>query len=408
MPVRSGDQWMYRGAVYDSALTKVVHLRSVDGFVEVNQPGFNNGMMNNPNQNQPMGWGTMVQGDRVMRLPSQNIGTVKGRSPAFLQDIPALVTLNEDQQQQRQAMQQGPPRVRTSLVFYDLNSVSTQLEIVLSDEPRQINQQYSPFGLQQDILAAPGRLAAVVQDKLYVIETSSLDRSRFPAPPKLEAPAGVQLIDGTKPTVIAFTASNMKSPIEFSLAADRKEFEIDKSTGKLTIDGKALAVTATETLLQVVSQQRGWRGGVPEKTSPAELVEKYLKTVGPKYTDITGSQPVGVPVVVRLNVIAVDDEQQKTTFDEEAFLNVPKQLLIDRLNKQQTELDASQQQQQQLMVEQQRRFSNRRATSEPSADVAELRKELDELKTQMAELQKQNTELAAQNKLLKELETDKK
>jgi hypothetical protein len=407
LPIREDNGWLLDGVVYDSDLSHIVQLRSPVGFADVNPANFNPQQFNN-GQAWASGWGLAVQNDRLMRMPSQNLGQIQGTNAAFLRDVPAVATLLVENQQDPNDPQQ--PRITTSVLFFDLIAASKQATVVLSDETRQPNQQFYggyPGQPGQAILCAPGRLAVVAQDKLYVLDTSSLQKTLFPSPPKVMCEPGVKIINATGPTVIGFTASNLKAPVEFALDPDVKGIEIDKSSGKLTVDGSALISKGVEQLSQNIGQQMMYFQpgiGQPVQRTAQQALDASAEAPSAKYLALTGKKPDGIPMLVRVKVVALDADQQKVNCEVAGLICIPSQKVLDLVTARQAEQAANQKR---MQEQQEQMFGNRRAMTTQPANAA-LQKQLDDLKAQVADLQKQNTELAAQNKMLKEMVMEQK
>jgi hypothetical protein len=421
MPVRNETGWETDGVLYDADMSHILGLKNPSGFSEVTSVGFN-GQFPNNGQQFPTNWGLTVQGDRLMRPPSQNLGTIQGSGAVFLKDLPAVATLLVETAQNRNPMQQQQPRTTTAVLLFDLVSATRQFSVVLSDEVLQ-NQPYNPYGYpgqpNQPILTAPGRIVIVAQQKLYVLETASLDKTKFPYPPQLSCEPGVKIIDPAAPTVIGFSAAHLKAPVEYSLDPDVKGLEIDKTSGKLTVDGPALMNKAAEQMAQTIAQQMmymqpgagGWANqnpnGQPTRRTPQEVIDAQTAAAVAKFTAFTGKKPDGIPMLVRMNAVAMDAEQQKVTCETAAFLCVPTQKVMDLVAAHQAEQEANQKRMQEQQELQQQMYGNRRRLATQPSDFA-LQKQIDDLKSQIADLQKQNTELAAQNKMLKEMVLEQK
>lgn len=395
LPTRTETGWMVDGVVYDSTFSHAIELRDPTGFPEASTGGFNQSF-NYGQQLQAAEWGLAIQGDRVIRPPSQLIGTVHGTNPAFLRDIPAVAALRTEMSPRQSPT--DPPRTTTSVQLFDLVSAAERASIVLSDEVRQ-NQPYGnsyPGQPGQSILAAGGHIAVLLYDKLFVLETASLDRAKFPDPPQLTCESGIKLIDPSKPTVISFSAAHLKPPVEFALDPDVKGMNIDKASGRLTIDGPALIPNATAQAAQMAAQQLTsfQPNSPPIRRTPQQAVDAFAQGPVERYAAIMGTKPDGVPMLVRMNVVAIDSEQQRVTRKLACFLCVPSQSVAAKLAAQQVEMA----QRQPPMG-----YSTPRTGPASRPGDGTLQQQIDKLQAQIADLQKQNTELAAQNKMLKEL-----
>ena len=393
-PVRVNDGWYFRGIVWNSDLTAPRLIIRPDGFSPM--PGAGRQQFLDPNGAAPAGsWGVQLYGNRLTRLGGQTIGQVRGHSPVLLEDVPAVASLDREEVQNR-----GRPerRDKRQVIFCDLITAQVAEPLVLYDEPAPHLTYGQPFQSER-LVSASGVLLAQINDRLFVLSTRTTPAARFPVPFTLTINDPVVVAERAHKAIVGFTTRGGKPPIQYALSAEAPGFEIDKVSGKVTIDAGALTPRAIEAVSDVLAQRMGqsvpglnsYRTATtqPLNQSPAAVLAEYQKSQTARFASMSAKPAIGIPVAVTFGVVAQDTEQQTANGDTLAFVMIPPDVVLSRLKQK---------------ISQNQQVASRTVPVNPSGRPAtQPVNEIESLRQQVMELKRQNQVLEAQNQLLKEL-----
>jgi hypothetical protein len=409
-PVPVGDGWYYDGAVFDHTLSKArllvqplmsqyppllrVTTASVERYERYGDPRAGATVA---------AFGVAVQSGLLRRPGSnQHVGQLGGVDSVGLIDLPAAVSLSRGS---RENPNQAGPRDRAELVLREMVTGTEVGHIVLFDEPPDSAFQFGGGGvIPGRLAAAPGVVAALVRDRVFVVPTKDLDAGKFPPPLHFEVRQSALAIDASAPAKLAHVARGGKGPLEFTLGGEMPGLTLDAQSGELTFDPAPFVEKAAAPLVQQSGQFRQPDASGKQPTF-AEGVETYRKMMGERVERLTGRKPAGIPVLVPVSVIARDQEQQTASLDYCVVLEVPAERVLRRV----AEMDAAQAASNNAAMAGNAARRNRglprpAAGAEP-AGVSDA--EAKALRDRVADLERRNHQLEAQVQLLKDLLADR-
>ncbi len=384
-PKRVNDQWFFNGCFYNADMTRVLSVYQPRNFSTYPTSGPDQ-PMNAPARfadiRPPGPWGLRLEGNALYREPRTTVGTLPMMNNAgkILDALPAVACVSVDRSNVNRYNRFGGGINAAPLVvdFYDLVSVKRQSRIVLNEN----SDMADPGQLQ----AAAGVVAVLQGTTLFVVPVSDLDAAKFPVPPMVTVDQPLPVIDPTRPTNLKFTAQGLVGAVTYSLESDYPGVSIDPQSGVVTFDGPAMATVATRSLANELARpaQYGLRTPMNPDASPPSaegLIDMYTHRIAMQYQRIFGHElKNGVPVALRLTVVARDADQQEVPGICTAFLELPVPTVSAAINE--------------------------RLSQQPAA-IPGNNPAMASLQQQIEELKKKNQELEAQNRLLKEMILEK-
>ena len=395
-----GDGWFTRGVVSDAS-GKPRLLVQPSGIVEMTSSQQVQRRMNGRDAHSSSGrvpvttWDVALMGDQLQRMTGQTIGRVEGgRDNAILNDLPAVASLVNERTEGNN--ERGtPPTERTRIVLRDLISADAKQTIVLSDEPADLHN-HNPENPK--LLAVPGRIIALANQRVFVVDTREIDARQFTPPVHFIKEQAEFILSYDKPLTLACKAQGGKSPLRFAAATDMPGISVDTATGATTIDPAPFVARAGEYIQSVMqnnSQHR--RGGGQQPEDPRAALAAFAAPVQARFKALTGRDATGYPLAIPADVLVRDDEQQTAVLNRVVLLDVPLDVITKRVEEQAAKT-REQQEQIRRQQEAQRAEMQSRRPGGGGGDGASPQQQ-----QRVAELERRIAELEAQNKLLREL-----
>lgn len=404
-PVFIGDGWYHRGVVLDDNLERARLLVRPLPFFPM-QLALSREAISFPAE-QPLlaGPGGPRSPDRFSP-PSEAVGQL------ILRDPPVRIASHQEHEPRPRNT-----RSRAKLVARDLLTGRELNALVLHHEVLG-NPKAAKSSRPNTMSSAAGVVVAAVGQRLYVVPTALLVPAKPPVPLHFAPVVQPLVIERDRPTVFTPTLRGGTGPYEFSLGSPHPAVSIDRASGKITIDPKRLGDVPSEALLPMISTN----GPNGRTLTAAEAVETARSVLAPRFTQLVGRAPRGIPVSLLLSVAARDREQRATRLDFALFYEVPADTALAWYTAQE---------------ERRRRYREqnpdhadpapaprpapsstgngvatlqqvRRRTDALEKSMDELRSKNTTLERRNAELERRNIELEAQVKLLKELTAGRK
>lgn len=350
VPVEADGGWLYNDILFDQTMTHPrLHVAPRNFIASSRIHGNNNAgaVYFDPyhRQLQLSTWGVLLQGTQIQRVSGQVVGQIAPRNQGYpfgmgmtpvvlLQDIPAAALLETTYRQTGNGINGMSTQLIASITFHDLQTAAAAGSVTLLDEPVDPQRQNQPSGAH--LIASRGALIAVVHDRLFVVPLtgagSPIDAAKLPVPLHFVNQQTYFAIGTDKPALLKHQIQGGTMPVEFTLASEAPGVELDKATGTLTLNGAALAASATDDAFQTLLARRGFvapatqPSGYPGAMQPAPfetVLAAYRKEVAPRYTRLTGREPAGIPMAFTLGLIARDKNQQTAIFNEVIVLDLP-------------------------------------------------------------------------------------
>ncbi len=329
-------------------------------------------------------WGIKLQGTRVVRQGGQvafdfgmrgMVGYGEERVGTVLPDVPAVAVVARGV-----TRGEGETLFRSTLDIYDVVDGNRQASFPLTDGPRDAEARNSHLL----VTAAPGRVVAVVDNRLFVTPTSALPMDKLAKPLQLAPPANAVAVAASGPTTLTYKTTGGRSPIRFSLGQQVDGIDLD-ARGVLTISPERMQAQAVASTMQVMQQRFRYLPGGGVARTQAELAAAYRAWAGARFQALTGHPAAGYPVGITVAVVVTDADQQTFRLLHTLLWDMPTSAIDAKL----AEQKAADDRQAAMMREAQARsaaaFGNGQGAASP--DVAALQKQVADLKAQNQMLQ---------------------
>ena len=286
------------GLVFDRSLQRVIMARHLEGFREGRL-----GADRRPETSHPL-WGVAVDARGNLIKSQRNFNLQMAASASLiLPTQPAAVVLF--------VTNRPTGGEEADLQFRDLLTGRVQFKLPIDEEGQSNRNGIIQPGMgRSNLLAiAAGKVAVVQRGMLYVIKVPPLAADKFPEPLHFKFGGGVPVVSDQKPTVLTCVAAGSDQPYEFELAQEIPGVDINKTTGTITIEPKALDATA----LDALTRDQGLLANLAG----------YLKSVTPRFRALTGSEPHGIPVAVTLVINVHDNSVQTAQMNQIVLVDLP-------------------------------------------------------------------------------------
>lgn len=216
------------------------------------------------------------------------------------------------------------PTIRIELCLYSGNSETPLRRLTLETYPNRQNRQTNQLPAFSSLCAASrSRIAAIVDDRLYVIDIDPADEDLSAARSVMTFARNQSVIvaDGERPFTLKHEIRFGKKPIQrrLLLGAGDVGLAFDEATGDVTVDGPALVQrAANELAFQGLLQ----RGELPPNEAVRRLASASAKD---EFARLSGRPPEGIPAAYLVKLRAINDDLQIAEYSYYLLLDVPLQ-----------------------------------------------------------------------------------
>lgn len=272
-------------------------------------------------------WGARIFNNQLVR-GGQNLdlGTTGG---CVLADIPAVLT---GETESPAAADPNYSDVQKYVVkVHDLITGAVVQRIVLADVDRvPLSETAYALSTAPRIVRRPGVALVQVFNRLYTLPTAHMGEGKLQTPVYFPLKQPTLTLDSPGEDIIPFRAAGGTGTIQYSLDGQANWLSIDKDTGDVTIDHDA-AIDAAVTQIALPYSNRNWGAS----TRPSDIdsnLQDLAHRFGPRYRQLAGKPPVGIPVAVMVRVIATDSQQMTAETTQGFLLDVPISPALQKIN----------------------------------------------------------------------------
>jgi hypothetical protein len=248
------------------------------------------------------------------------------------------------------------------------------------------------------VTSLPGKIIAIVNDRVFVIPSKLLTTERYAVPLHFEPQQSLITVSGNETSKITYKLRGGMKDFRYSLIQQTPGLDINPKTGEVTIDAQKL-ISGQEVnglmdqLSQLVPVETPKYGGI--LVHPPELAERAAK-VGEVVKRLLGKMPTGVPLLLRIGVRVRDSNQQEAVLEHSVVIDMPAETFQKLSDERAAQIQRNVQQRQQSDQQRRQAAAQRVAATTNPVDVAALSK-------RVAELEAENARLKAQVEVLKEI-----
>jgi hypothetical protein len=262
-----------------------------------------------------------AEGTVLRRTSGQTIGQIPGGGSVVLSNLPAVASLVLNARQ-ADGMGRTPPRTRAEIVLRELVTASPVTTISLFDEPLDpYRGGYGDPSQGNTLLAVGDALIAVVRDRLFVVKIPAADAGKFPVPLHFTADQAIAVIDPGKALTYPVKIVGSQTAIELAVARETPGVDVDKAKQTLSIAAGPLQQQAAAMLAAL--DPPGGVSGLPGGKGLAA----YRMQAGPRFKQLAGHDPTGIPACIILPLVARDASMQTASMNLPVLIDVPADLV---------------------------------------------------------------------------------
>lgn len=296
-----GDRALIGGMVYDGACERALEIVQLRDFVTVS---FGRHGLEGPAGNR-LAWGVALRHDGLRRPGNQMISRFEARTSTLLLDRPALASLSLTDRGQT-------PSERGEIVLRDLELGSPRVVLPLYSRAAA----ESRYERAEPVLVArPGHVIVSVGKEVYVVALPKLDSAIFKEPFRCTPTVGLAVIDETTPTLtVPLACTGHTPPLRYSLGGERAGFRVV---------GDTVELASAAVFELAMAQLRQFRAEAPGEERAVAARDDYVAVTRPRFRELTGRDPRGVPVLLRCGLRVLDGANRATEASFSVLVDVP-------------------------------------------------------------------------------------
>ena len=327
MPLAIGKNLYAAGCLFDPALTTARTFVNVTGMTALDASRRESPIL-------PLPWGRRILGSRLATQSDQSIVELDSGDTIVLAEVPVAATLATGATRRQGLSDRRSYSERwVKLILRQLVSgkVVRTVNLQLAGQLRRTMSGNSGASGLNVIVAHGRRIIAVDVDRAFVHDITAETLAKCPTPLGFVPPAGVLMLDLTKPMTVKLKTVGGTEPITFGSLGSRTEVKVDRKTGVVTIDSPALTKAA---VTQVVSSlKKKARASTAEAVvqTPGQVLAASIAEGATLFKAYTGKSPKGLPVLVSIRVGATDKHHQAASVQFQAVIDLPAERLIEAI-----------------------------------------------------------------------------
>lgn len=270
-------------------------------------------------------WNRMLDNGNLTSGTGQRIAEIGFHAAVVLPDHPVLAEVVAEVDEDRNPS-------GTSLVLRELVAGRKVSSVTLTKHREQSDNPYGAYrhvyNSDSPQIASHGEAVYVtLTERLYVHRIDKDVLARCKSPIRFLPPSDIPALKADGKTTVAFKTAGGTGPLEFETPEAVEGIVVDAKTGRVTVDGNAVAGPMIEQVAQRLAAQHA----MDEETD--ELVRKEATGAAEMIAELTGEKFKGYPLAVPITVTVSDSRSATAEMTQTAILPVDVAVLIKAVEK---------------------------------------------------------------------------